>query len=141
MRSLHRLFLILAILLAVAALSWGGPRFLAGPGWAAAQGKRSDNPLSGDPAAIAAGMQLFRSGFCGHCHGMNARGGGRGAPNAANLQKFKRGYSAFVKTVKNGYKSMPAWGGGPVLSDDQINRIGAWLETLAQPEANWKDPE
>jgi mono/diheme cytochrome c family protein len=141
MRSLHRLFPILATLLAVAALSLGGPRFLAGPGWTAAQGKRSDNPLSGDPAAIAEGKQLFRGGFCAQCHGMNANGAGRGLPNAANLQKFKRGYSAFVKTVKEGYKTMPPWGGGPVLSDEQISMIGAWLETLAKPDANWQDPQ
>ena len=101
----------------------------------------SDNPLSGDPKAIAEGQAAFRGGFCTNCHGMNANGRGRGAANAANLQKFKRGYSAFVQTVKEGYKTMPAWGGGPVLDDETINKIGAWLETLAQPEAIWRDPK
>lgn len=113
----------------------------ASPGSAAAQEKKSLNPFSGDAGAIAEGMAIFRQGFCATCHGMNANGGGRGAPNAANLQKFKRGYTAFVKTVKEGYKTMPAWGGGPELTDEQINKIGAWLETLAKAEANWGDPQ
>lgn len=121
----------------VPGISW---RNLPG-GMAIGQEKKSDNPLSGNPDAVAEGKTAFRGGFCANCHGMNANGGGRGAPNAANLQKFKRGYSAFVKTVQTGYKTMPPWGGGPVLPDETINKIGAWLETLAQPEANWKDPE
>jgi mono/diheme cytochrome c family protein len=109
--------------------------------WPIGDEKKSPNPLSGNAEAIAEGMHLFRTGFCGNCHGMNANGGGRGAPNAANLQKYKRGYTEFVKTVKEGYKTMPAWGGGPELPDEAINKIGAWLETLAKPEANWKDPQ
>jgi hypothetical protein len=32
---------------------------------------------------------------------------------------------------------MPAWGG--VLKDDDIYRIGAYLETLAMEGANWKE--
>lgn len=103
--------------------------------------KKSPNPFSGDQAAIAEGMTAFRGGFCANCHGMNANGGGRGAPNAANLQKYKRGYAAYVKTVKEGYKTMPAWGGGSMLDDATIDKIGAWLETLAKPEANWKEPD
>ena len=111
------------------------------PAWAIGREKKSENPLSGNEIAIEAGMKAFRGGFCGNCHGMNANGHGRGAPNAANLQKFKRGYTAFVKTVKEGYKTMPAWGGGPELDDETINQIGAWLETLAKPDANWRDPK
>jgi mono/diheme cytochrome c family protein len=123
------------IVLGGVAAGWGmGPR----AAWA--QSIKSNNPLSGNPEAIAAGQKAFRSGFCSQCHGMNATGAGRGAPNAANLQKFKRGYFAFVKTVKEGYKTMPPWGGGPVLDDETINQIGAWLESLAQPEAVWTDP-
>ena len=109
--------------------------------WAIGREKKSENPLSGEPDAIEAGKKAFRGGFCANCHGMNANGHGRGAPNAANLQKFKRGYSAFVKTVKEGYKTMPAWGGGPKLDDETINQIGAWLETLAKSGANWRDPK
>jgi mono/diheme cytochrome c family protein len=99
------------------------------------------NPLTGDTEAIEKGKTIFRGTVCATCHGTNATGGGRGAPNAANLQKFKRGYAAFVRTLKNGYKTMPPWGGGKILTDDEINQIGAWLETLAQPEANWKEGE
>ncbi|MCH8884257.1 MAG: cytochrome c [SAR324 cluster bacterium] len=103
---------------------------------------KSGNPLSGDEDAIAKGKTLFRAG-CSNCHGMRANGRGRGARSGpvANLQKFKRGYTAFVQTVKNGYKKMPPWGGLRHLSDEEINQVGAWLETLAKPGAKWDDPE
>ena len=131
---------VLLTVFAVVTLAAAGSLLPAGRA-GAAEGKKSNNPLSGDPKAIAEGMQLFRSGPCGHCHGMFANGRGRGAPNAANLQKFKRGYSAFLKTVKEGWRTMPQWGGGLPLSDEQLDKIGAWLESLAQPEADWQDPE
>ena len=35
-------------------------------------------------------------------------------------------------------KMMPPWDG--VLDGEQISQIGAYLETLAVPGANWKDP-
>lgn len=136
MTSKNRTRLYTAALLLVSALL-----LLATESAAVGQEKKSPNPLSGDPKAIEEGMALFRGGFCGNCHGMNANGGGRGAPNAANLQKYKRGYTAFLKTVKEGYKTMPAWGAGPELTDEQLNKIGAWLESIAKPEANWKDPQ
>jgi len=132
--QVHPALVALAIAAIVAALS-------ADPATAIGSEKKSSNPFSGDSQAIEEGKGIFRGGFCANCHGMSANGHGRGAPNAANLQKFKRGYTAFVHTVKNGYKTMPAWGGGPHLTDEQISKIGAWLETLATPEADWKDPQ
>ena len=125
--------------LALAFIASTAIEFTVIPRVAFADEKKSSNPLSGNPSAIAEGQAAFRGGFCANCHGMNATGAGRGAPNAANLQKFKRGYSAFVKTVKEGYKTMPPWGGGPILEEETINKIGAWLETKALDEAVWLD--
>jgi hypothetical protein len=57
---------------------------------------------------------------------------------------FYRLVRQFVLTVKNGKRVagrlqyMPAW--WTVLSKEQIYQIGAYLETLALPEANWKEP-
>ena len=62
-----------------------------------------------------------------------------------DLRKFKLGYSLFLKTVKEGrvsrrYKvDMPPWGN--VFTEEEINQIGAYLETLALPEAIWIEPE
>ena len=105
-------------------------------------GGTSPNPLSGDETAIAEGKTLFRAG-CGYCHGMRANGRGRGAPAgsvAADLTKFSRGYTAYLDTVRNGFKKMPPWGGLAELNQEELDKIGAWLETMAKAGANWADP-
>lgn len=135
--NLKRLTLAACVAM-VAAMVWSG-----GGNMAVAvgeEGKRSPNPLSGDKDAEAAGQTTYRAN-CAYCHGMKADGRGRGLPNSADLRKFKRGYTAFVKTVKEGYKTMPEWGGMGEISDEQIDQIGAYLETLAKRNANWADPE
>ena len=100
----------------------------------------SSNPLSGDEGAIQEGKTLYRA-VCVVCHGMRANGRGRGIAGASNLQKFKRGYTLYVDIVKKGKKKMPPYGGGRVLSDAEIDQIGAYLETLAVRGAVWIDPE
>lgn len=100
----------------------------------------SSNPLSGDEHAIQEGKTLYRA-VCVVCHGMRANGRGRGIAGASNLQKFKRGYSLYVQIIKKGRKKMPPYGGGRVLSDAEIDQIGAYLETLAVRGAVWLDPE
>lgn len=104
------------------------------------EGKRSPNPLSGDRDAEAAGKTLYRAN-CAFCHGMSADGRGRGLPNSADLRKFKRGYTRYVQTVKEGYKTMPPWGAMGELTDEEIDQVGAYLETIAGRRANWNDPE
>lgn len=97
------------------------------------------NPMSGDEMAIDEGRSWFR-GICSGCHSEGASS--RNAP--VDLRKFNKGFRQFVLTVKNGKRVpgrlqyMPAW--GRVLSEKQIYQIGAYLETLALPEANWKEP-
>jgi mono/diheme cytochrome c family protein len=99
----------------------------------------SDNPLSGDPDAIVAGRKLFNT-WCTQCHGGKADGNARFGKYAADLTKFKKGYTEFATVVVAGRpdKMMPPWDG--VLDGEQISQIGAYLETLSVPGANWKDP-
>ncbi|MDP6516773.1 MAG: c-type cytochrome [Alphaproteobacteria bacterium] len=99
----------------------------------------SPNPLSGNKDAIKAGQTIYRAN-CGLCHGMRANGRGRGLPNSADLRKYKRGYSKYVYTVKNGGKTMPPFGGMKALDDTEIDQVGAYLETLAIRGAKWADP-
>ena len=99
----------------------------------------SSNPLSNAPEAIAAGEQLYAK-WCLQCHGVNGDGlSPRWGRIGADLRKFWRGYSEFVTIVAAGKpeRRMPPWGG--VLDMDQINEIGAYVETLALPGAKWKD--
>jgi mono/diheme cytochrome c family protein len=93
----------------------------------------SSNPLSGNPESVDLGKDLFLT-WCAQCHGTNATGGKYGA----NLTIFALGYKEFLVTAKNGraQKQMPPW--KDVLDDEALNKIGAYLETLAQPGANWK---
>ena len=99
------------------------------------------NPLSGDEKAIREGRTWFR-GVCAVCHGGRADGQGERG-NGADLRKFNKGFRAFVLTVKDGRQipgrtqNMPAW--GAVLKQEQIYQIGAYLETLAIQEADWKE--
>jgi len=93
----------------------------------------SSNPLSGNPEAIDLGKRVFFT-WCAQCHGSQANGGKYGA----DLTVFPWGYKEFLVIVKNGrvQKQMPPW--KDVLDEDAMNKIGAYLETLAQPGANWK---
>ncbi|HZP91643.1 MAG TPA: c-type cytochrome [Burkholderiales bacterium] len=99
------------------------------------------NPYSGNEKAIREGKSWFR-GVCAACHGGRADGAGERG-NGADLRKFNKGFREFVHTVKNGRQvpgrtqGMPAW--GAVLKDDDIFKIGAYLETLAIEGANWKE--
>lgn len=97
----------------------------------------SSNPLSGDPEAIELGQRLYFT-WCVQCHGPKANGESRFGKYAGDLTRFWRGYPEFVITVKNGRpgKQMPPW--KEVLDDDNISKIGAYLETLAVEGANWK---
>ena len=97
----------------------------------------SSNPLSGDPEAIALGTKLYFT-WCVQCHGQKANGESRFGKYAGDLTKFWRGYKEFVLTVKNGRpgKQMPPW--KDLLDDDNIAKLGAFLETRAEEGANWK---
>jgi mono/diheme cytochrome c family protein len=98
-----------------------------------AEAAPASNPLSGNPEAIEAGGKLFHT-WCAQCHGSKADGSKYGA----DLTVFAKGYKEFMMTVRNGrvQKMMPPW--KDVLDDASINRIGAYLESLARPEAYWK---
>jgi len=118
---------------------------LAGTCLAAALAARADeipavNPYSGNAKEIKEGRSWFMN-VCSVCHGGKADGAGdRGT--AADLRVFNKGFRVFVYTVKNGKDTgrtmkMPAW--GAVLDDKTIYQIGAYVETLALPSANWKE--
>lgn len=98
----------------------------------------SDNPLSGDPAAIEAGRRLYNT-WCSQCHGGKANGESRFGKYAADLTKFSKGYTEFTIAVVEGRpdRQMPPW--DEVLDGEQISQIGAYLETLAVEGANWED--
>jgi mono/diheme cytochrome c family protein len=134
----------LGLLVHIAAAALGAMSWLCvappSPGGAQPAAKiASSNPLSGVPAAVAAGERLYAK-FCLQCHGANGDGvSPRWGRMGADLRKYWRGYTEFVNIVAAGRpeKRMPPW--GSVLDADQINQVGAYLETLALPGAKWTD--
>jgi quinohemoprotein ethanol dehydrogenase len=128
---------VVAAGLAIGAVCLTGPTPLAAQQQTAAV--PSDNPLSGDPAAIEAGRRLYNT-WCSQCHGTKADGvAPRFGDYAADLTKFAKGYTEFATIVVAGRpdRQMPPWDG--VLDGEQISQIGAFLETLAVEGANWED--
>ena len=94
----------------------------------------SDNPLSGDPEAIAKGRKIYGT-FCAQCHGGKADGvAPRFGKYSADLRRFNKGFYEFAGIVAVGIpeKQMPPW--GTVFQGDEISQIGAYLETLAITE-------
>lgn len=136
-----------AVVVAAAGLAWWGvagamgnkePELTAADTPAEQKGKvPSSNPLSGNPEAIETGKTLYFT-WCVQCHGHKANGESRFGKYAGDLTHFWRGYKEFVVIVKNGRvdKMMPPW--KDVLDEENINKVGAFLETLAEEGANWK---
>ncbi len=108
---------------------------------AAEQKIPSSNPFSGDKAKIEKGKRYFRQNTCTACHGGRADGQGD-MGSGADLRKLRIGFKGFVQTVKNGRRVpgrqqfMPSFAH---LTHDEIFHMGAYLETLAHDEANWKE--
>lgn len=126
------------ILSIVAAVALG---FLVGNGTSAVQAAAPQpfpeaNPRAGDPQAIEKGQDLYFK-WCSSCHGHKADGETRFGKYGADLRNFWRGYCDYVVIVLNGRTKlgMPPWGG--VLTEEEISQIGAYLESLASPDARW----
>jgi len=77
----------------------------------AVSGQEADakNPLAGNVAAIREGSSLFRTN-CSPCHGMNARGGGRGPDLTSGLWMHGGSDAAIFRTINSGVPGteMPA---------------------------------
>ncbi len=94
------------------------------------------NPFSGDAVAVAAGRTEFNV-RCSHCHSPNAA-----SPDPVrDLRLLNHRYGArvndvFYETVTQGRptKGMPTW--GPILDDQTIWRIKAFLETVQKTDAD-----
>jgi cytochrome c oxidase cbb3-type subunit 3 len=89
------------------------------------------NPLAGDSVAIKEGASLFRAN-CSPCHGLNARGGGRGPDLTANRWTHGSSDGDIFSTITEGVPGteMPANG----FEDSEIWAIIAYLRSLAPPK-------
>jgi cytochrome c oxidase cbb3-type subunit III len=93
-----------------------------------AQEKPVRNPVAGDPAAIREGSSLFRSN-CSPCHGVNARGGGRGPDLTSGRWIHGSSDADIFNTITHGVPGteMP----GNDFEDSEVWTIMAYLRSLA----------
>jgi putative heme-binding domain-containing protein len=105
-----------------------------GGGVALAQDRPAKNPREGDPEAISAGREIFRS-RCSDCHGLDGRGY-RG-PDLTRLSASGASDDRLFQTIRRGVpgSEMPGFALGP---DSEVWAVLAYLQTLATvaPEPN-----
>jgi putative heme-binding domain-containing protein len=93
-----------------------------------AQDTQVANPVAGDPAAIREGASLFRAN-CSPCHGLNAKGGGRGPDLTSARWTHGSSDAEIFRTISQGVTGtqMPA----NAFEDSEIWTIIAYLRSLA----------
>jgi len=86
------------------------------------------NPVAGEPAAIREGASLFRAN-CSPCHGLNARGGGRGPDLTIGRWIHGGSDQAIFQTISQGVAGteMPA---NP-FEDSEIWALIAYIRSVA----------
>jgi cytochrome c oxidase cbb3-type subunit III len=97
---------------------------------AAATGRATPNSAKGRAESIKEGSSLFRAN-CSPCHGLSARGGGRGPDLTSGRWAHGSTDSAIFRTITQGVPGteMPANG----FEDSEIWAIIAYLRSLAPP--------
>jgi putative heme-binding domain-containing protein len=92
------------------------------------QNTQAANPVAGDPQAIREGASLFRAN-CSPCHGLNAKGGGRGPDLTSGRWTHGSSDAEIFRTITQGVPGtqMPANG----FEDSEIWTIIAYLRSLA----------
>ena len=91
------------------------------------------NPLAGDPKAAKAGEYEFRIN-CALCHGLGARGGGRGPDLTRAQKKYAHSDAEMFQIISNGIPgtAMPANGTngqGVGMTDEEIWQIITYIRS------------
>jgi putative heme-binding domain-containing protein len=93
----------------------------------------AQNPLAGDPKAAKAGEYEFRIN-CALCHGLGARGGGRGPDLTRAVKKHTHSEAEMFQVISNGIPgtAMPANGTngqGVGMTEEEIWQIITYLRS------------
>lgn len=98
-----------------------------------AAGAQDSNPFANDPKAAEAGKSNFRIN-CSFCHGLGARGGGRGPDLARANKKHGNSDAELFRTIHDGIPGtdMPATMGsiGVEMKDQEIWQVISYLRSL-----------
>lgn len=99
---------------------------------------QSTNPLANDPKAAKLGEFQFRSN-CAFCHGLGARGGGRGPDLTRTPKKHGNSDAEIFHNIQGGIAgtAMPAAVGsiGVGMSDDEIWQVVAYIRSIEKTSA------
>ena len=108
-------------------------------------GAQDKNPLAKDPAAAKAGEFEFRAN-CAFCHGLGARGGGRGPDLTRTQKKHGNSDSDLFRTINEGVPgtAMPPNGAtqqGVGMTEEEIWQVISYIrsvqvKTSGQPAGN-----
>jgi putative heme-binding domain-containing protein len=100
---------------------------------AAAARAQDNNPFVNDPKAAEAGQSHFRIN-CSMCHGLGARGGGRGPDLTRARKKHGNSDAALFRTIHDGVPGtdMPAAMGsiGVEMKDQEIWEVITYLRSI-----------
>src|SRR5215813_612366 len=93
----------------------------------------AQNPLAGDPKAAKAGEYEFRIN-CALCHGLGARGGGRGPDLTRAQKKYAHNDAEMFQIISSGISgtAMPANGTngqGVGMTDEEIWQIITYIRS------------
>ncbi|MFO1379834.1 MAG: c-type cytochrome [Chitinivorax sp.] len=72
------------------------------------------------------GEQVFTA-ICVSCHGTGAAGAPKVGDNAAWAPRLSQGMATLLDHATKGFKAMPARGGSPDLTDDEVARAIAYM--------------
>jgi cytochrome c5 len=92
---------------------------------------------SGGPHTLKNGETVY-SGLCVACHGAGVAGAPKLGDKAAWKARIAQGYDTLVKHAIEGYKGMPAKGGGADLDPQEVARAVVYLADKGG--ATFKEP-
>jgi putative heme-binding domain-containing protein len=126
--NLHSLATQLLLILLTAFLCWVTPNEATLGVTAANQENEVKNPLANDPQAVKQGQAIFVLS-CAYCHGINARGGGRGPDLTAGRWLHGASDAAIFRTISRGVPgtAMPPCN----CQDDEAWALIAFLRSLS----------
>lgn len=82
------------------------------------------------PAAPRSGKEVFDA-VCTACHSTGAAGAPKAGDKAAWAPRIEQGFDTLLSHAINGFKGMPARGGNPSVSDEEMkNAVGYLLEQV-----------
>lgn len=102
-------------------------------------------PLAVVEVAAESGLEVERSGeevvkiACAACHATGLMSAPKIGDNAGWTARIALGFETLISNAINGIRTMPARGGNPDLSDDEVARAVAYMAN--QSGANFTAPE